>query len=92
MRIMVELDWSRSTLLEIGGKFASGADVEPDKGQVIARWHAPGSKKAWVIVEAADSASLQDWLSNWSDYMDVVTHVIVDDDEVGMILAKRLLA
>jgi|GEM_PF-2558015 len=90
MRIMVELDWSRSTLEKIGGKFASGQDVLPEKGEMIARWHAPGSKRAWVVLDLPDSVALQDWLTAWSDYMDVTTHVVVDDEEVGAILQKRL--
>lgn len=75
---------------EIGGKFASGVDVAPERGEIISRWHAPGSKLAWIVADLPDSVALQDWMSAWTDYMEIETHVVIDDDEVGPILAKRL--
>lgn len=90
MRLMIILDWSRSSLEAIGGKFASGEDVAPERGEVVTRWHSPGSKKAWVVVDVPDAPAAQDWLSAWTDYVDVEMHPVLDDEEVGAVLTKRL--
>ena len=90
MHLMIIIDWNRSTLQEIGGKFASGVDVEPENAKILSRWHDPGAKKAWIVVDTPDAAAVQDWVTAWADYMDVTMHAVIDDAEVGAILQKRL--
>ena len=88
MRMMLVLDWSRSTLGEIGSKFLSGEDVDPPQGvTMLARWHDLTSKMAWVVCETNDAAKIQSWSAAWSDYADWETHTILDDEEAGQVIS-----
>ena len=90
MKLMLTLDWSRSSFEEIGAKFGEGEDVEPEGATVLARWHDPASRKAWVVVETPDAGTIQRWLLKWSDYCDWETNTVIDDAEVAEIINEEL--
>ncbi len=93
MKIMLVGDWARSTLQEVGTKFASGEDVTPpDNSTLIARWHDPASRLVWIVIDTPDSASIQNWMVRWSDYIDWQTYTVIEDDEVGTLLNDLLPA
>ncbi len=87
MRLMMVVDWKRTTLDKIGAKFASGEDAAaPEGATMLARWHDIAAKKAWIVVEADDAAVIQAWAGAWSEFIDWEIHTIIDDEEIGPIL------
>lgn len=91
MKMMVMGHWGRTTLQEIGSKFASGEDVSPPENtELLARWHDPASRLVWIVVDTPDSLTIQNWMVRWSDYIDWDIYSVVDDDEVGALLEEVL--
>lgn len=88
MKIMLVGDWSRSTMDEIGGKFAKGEDVVPEVAEMISRWHDPAAKKVWVVVDTPDAITVQRWTAKWANMMEFETHTVIDDEEAGIILQE----
>lgn len=88
MKIMLVGDWSRSTMDEVGGKFAKGEDVAPDGAEMIARWHDPASKRVWIVVDTPDSLTVQRWTARWSNFMEFQAHTVIDDAEAGAVLQE----
>jgi len=56
----------------------------------IARWHDPSSRLAWVVVDTPDAASIQSYMVRWSDYLELTTYTVLDDEEVGAIRQEQL--
>ena len=91
MRLMLVGNWDRTTLEEIGSKFASGEHVAPPEPvEMIARWHDPSSRQVWLVVEAPDATSLQEWTSRWSEYLEWEIYPVMNDEEVGALLETLL--
>ena len=90
MRLMIVLDWSGSDLEDFGEKFASGDDVNPEKGKVVTRWHSPASKMSWVVADVPDAVAVQDWLAPWNDEVDAEIHPVLDDKEFDALLDKHV--
>jgi len=91
MKLMLVVDWKRTTLDKIGAKFSSGKDAAPPQGvTMLGRWHDIASKKAWLVVEADDAAKIQSWTGAWSEFVDWETYTIVDDEEIGPVLQGLL--
>ena len=91
MKVLLVIDWRRTTLGKIGAKFASGEDALPPEGvTMLSRWHDLASKRAWVVVETDDTAKIQSWTGAWADYVDFTTHTVLDDDGIGPVLEDLL--
>ena len=91
MRLMLVVDWKRTTLDKVGAKFASGEDAEPPEGAtMISRWHDIASKKAWIVVEADDASVIQTWTGAWSEFIDWEVHTIINDEEIAPVLEGLL--
>jgi hypothetical protein len=91
MKIMLVGSWERTTLQEVGSRFANGEHaVPPDSCTLITRWHDPSSKLFWLVVDTPDSKIIQEWTSRWTDIIDWQTFSVLDDQEIGEML-KNLL-
>jgi hypothetical protein len=91
MKLMIVGSWERTTLQEVGSRFASGEyAVPPSPCTLITRWHDPSSKLFWLVVETPDSQPIQEWMSRWTDIVDWETYTALDDQEVGEMLGKLL--
>ena len=91
MKLMIVGSWGRTTLQEVGSRFASGEHaVPPEPCTLITRWHDPSSKLFWLVVETPDSKVIQEWMSRWTDIIDWDTYTALDDQEVGEMLGNLL--
>ncbi|MEW8383147.1 MAG: DUF3303 family protein, partial [Candidatus Thiodiazotropha taylori] len=88
---MIIGSWQRTTLQEVGGRFASGEhSIPPEPCTLITRWHDPSSKRFWLVVDTPDAKIIQEWLSRWTDIIDWETFTVLDDQEVGEMLSRLL--
>lgn len=91
MKLMIVGSWERTELQEIGSRFAAGEHaLPPSPCSLVTRWHDPSSKLFWLVVEAPDAMTIQTWMSRWTDIVDWETYTVMDDREVGDLLAKLL--
>ena len=91
MKLMLVVNWTRTTLDKIGAKFLSGEDVDPPEGaRLLGRWHDISSKQAWLLVEADDAATIQRWTAAWSDFIDWEIYPVVEDEEAAAVVEETL--
>ena len=91
MKLMITGCWERTTLREVGSRFASGEHaVPPAPATLITRWHDPSAKKFWLVVDTPDSQTIQDWMARWVDIIDWEVNSALDDNEVGGLLGNVL--
>lgn len=91
MKLLLIGSWHKTTLQDIGARFASGDHSSPPKPcEVITRWHDPSAKRFWLVVQAPDSKIIQEWMSRWTDIVSWETHCVLNDDEVGEMLVTLL--
>jgi len=55
---------------------------------MIGRWHAPGSVRGWLLVEANDPKPLYEHAAQWANLLDVQVTPIVEDNEAAQALSK----
>jgi hypothetical protein len=91
MKLMIVGNWEKTSIQEIGSRFARGEHSNPPEPcNLLARWHDPSSKLFWLVVEVPDAATIQEWMSRWTDIIDWETFVVLDDQEVGELIGKFL--
>lgn len=91
MKLMIVGSWARTSLEEVGSRFASGEHVvPPEPCTLVMRWHDPSSKLFWLVVDVHDTKVIQEWMSRWTDIIDWETYPVLDDQEVGEMLVSLL--
>lgn len=91
MKMMIVGSWERTTLQEVGSRFARGEHSDPPEScTLITRWHDPSSRLFWLVVETPDAKTILEWMSRWTDIIDWETFPVVDDQEVGALLGNLL--
>ena len=91
MKLMIVGSWNKTEIQEIGSRFASGDySNPPEPCALITRWHDPSSKLFWLVVETPDAATIQEWMSRWTDIIEWETFAVLDDQEVGELIGKFL--
>ncbi|MCA9267428.1 MAG: DUF3303 family protein [Planctomycetales bacterium] len=69
------------TFLQNGAPMPAGLTM-------IGRWHAPGSSRGWLLVEADDLAPVALHAAEWGDYLDIEVTPVVEDEVAGQALAQ----
>ena len=93
MKLMISGCWERTTLDDVGSRFASGEHtVPPEPCTLITRWHDPSAKRFWLAVDTPDARVIQDWMARWIDIIDWEVNIALDDEEVGELLGNVLAA
>lgn len=60
----------------------------PEGLALIGRWHAPGSSRGWVVVEADKITTLAEHLVEWGSYLALETTPVVDAEIAGQAMAS----
>jgi len=74
---------------EAASRFLAG-QAKPPKGlKLLGRWHATDLSCGFSLAECDNPATLYDYSAQWSDVLEIHSHVVVGDAEAGASLAKR---
>jgi|TARA_B110000914_G_scaffold220696_1_gene231216 hypothetical protein len=80
MLFMINFSVEGSNVREANERFSSGE--ENFFGcELIGRWHAPGNIGV-LIVEASDVVSINKYMRQWDDLVDISVTPVMDDEEV----------
>ena len=60
----------------------------PEGLTVVGRWHAPGSSRGWLVVDADDIAPVAEHAAEWADYLEIEVTPVVEDEVAGQAMAK----
>lgn len=82
MKYMVTWSLSSENLEDAAEQFLAGKADPPEGLTHLGRWHVPGSKFGWHLMEG-DEAALSRHLVFWGQYLDLEVSVVVEDDVAG---------
>ena len=88
MKIMLSWRFPTEAAYTAGMKqFLATGGPPPDGLTTIGRWHAPGSKYGFHLVEG-DPALAAELCAQWSPFADIQSTPVLDDDEAASALRK----
>jgi hypothetical protein len=74
---------------EAATRFLTGK-AQPAKGvTLLGRWHNTDLSGGFSLIETVDPAAAYAFSVEWSDVLEIHTHLVVEDAEAGPALAKR---
>jgi hypothetical protein len=81
--------WSLSTAnyKEAVARFMKTGAPMPEGLKMLGRWHAPGGKRGFLLVEGSEIA-LAEHLIEWGDLLENDFVPVADDAEAGAVVAK----
>ena len=82
MKHMIEWSFSSSTYKEGMRQFLETVGPAPEGVTTLGRWHAPGSKTGFHLVEG-NPADVTKLTSQWASLVDLNITPVVDDDEAS---------
>ena len=80
MKHMIEWSFSSSTYKEGMHQFLETGGPAPDGVTTLGRWHAPGSKTGFHLVEG-NPADVTKLTSQWASLVDLTITPVIDDQE-----------
>lgn len=69
------------------GFLKSGAPA-PEGLKIIGRWHGPGSVTGWSLVESDDPKAVFEHVAQWSEFLELQTTPVLEDDEAAEALSR----
>jgi hypothetical protein len=87
MKFMVAWTLSAANFKEALGRFMKTGGAMPEGLKMHGRWHAPGGKKGFLLVEGSEAA-LTEHIIEWADLLEADIYPVVDDAEAAAVLAR----
>ncbi len=83
MKFMVEWDISCDDIDDaVEGFLELGAPM-PEGLELHGRWHGPGSKLGWLLVETDHAKALYEHIAEWSSLLDFNVTPVIEDAEAA---------
>ncbi len=69
--------------------FLAGGGAPPPEGvKILGRWHAADGSGGFSLFETDDPATAYEHALEWSEFLSITTVPVLDDEQIGPILAK----
>jgi len=90
MKFMVTFDWSPDSATRAKGfaRFKKNGGATPKGVKLLGRWTRADFSGGYELVEADDAKALGAFALEWSDLMDFTISPIIEDAELGALIAK----
>lgn len=62
----------------------------PEGLVALGRWHAPGSRRGWVLCETDDAGLMYEHIAEWSSMLEIEVTPVVDDAEAAAALGRAI--
>jgi len=69
-------------------KFLEGGAPPPAGAEILGRWHASDGSGGFSLLETDDPAVAYEHALTWSEHLEIHTVPVLEDQQVGPILAK----
>ena len=67
-------------------RFKETGALPPDGVHVLSRWHEPGSRQGFMIIEAHDSALIAKFMREWTDVMSFDIVPVINDEQLMQLM------
>jgi hypothetical protein len=74
---------------EAATRFLSGKAQPPEGLKLLGRWHNADLSGGFSLYETDDPAASYAFSAQWSDVLEMHSHLVVEDAEAGPALAQR---
>ena len=85
---MVTWSLKPGAIKEAVGRFLATGAAPPQGVTMLGRWHSVDLSCGFTLYESDDAAAMYEGSATWADLIDLKTHVVVEDAEAGVALAK----
>lgn len=73
---------------EAARRFIEGKAVPPAEITTLGRWHKADLSGGFTLSETNDAAAMYAFAADWAPYLEIQTSPVVEDADVGPVLAK----
>ncbi len=73
---------------EAAKRFLEGKATPPAGLKLLGRWHKTDGTGGYSVFEADSLAAVYEFSIGWSDVLEIHDHVVIEDAEMGPVLAK----
>ena len=88
MKTMVVWSAKPGGLREAVSRFLAGQANPPAGVTILGRWHSVDMSAGFTLYEYSDPAALYEGASRFADVLDLKNYIVVEDAQVGPILAN----
>jgi hypothetical protein len=89
MKFMTSWSVPKENISDAVARFLSGEAPPPPGVTILGRWHNTDFSGGYTLVECDDLVAAYTDASQWADLMDLSTVPVLEDSDVGPVLAKR---
>ena len=86
MKFMVV--WKTSKYKTAVEQFLKTGAPAPAGGKTLGRWHVPGSKLGWHLIEASGPEALAEHAAEWGDVLELEIHPVIEDAAAAAAMQK----
>jgi len=89
MKFMVTYSFEPPAFQAATKRFAETQGPPPSGITMLGRWHAAGGHKGFTVAETSDAKALYAWILSWADLLSFDAVPVLEDAEVGEVLARH---
>ena len=73
---------------EAAKRFLSGKATPQSGVKLLGRWHKTDGSGGYSLVETDNPAAIYEFTASWADVLEIHGNAVIEDAEVGAVLAK----
>ena len=86
MKFMVTWNIAPTHMPPAVARFLKTGGAPPKGVKMLGRWHGVGL--GFALAECKEGKALYEWMSEWSDQLDLAVHPVVEDREGAAVLRR----
>ena len=86
MKFMVTWKTAPAHMTAAVTRFLETGGAPPKGVKMLGRWHGAGI--GFALAECKDGKAMFEWMSQWSDQLELVVHPVVEDRESAAVLRR----
>ena len=88
MKVMTTWSVRPETIREAVRRFLAGEAAPREGVTLLGRWHSVDLSVGFSLYETDNAVALLEGSARWVEYLDIETHLVVEDAEAGAVMAK----
>lgn len=88
MKFMSTFKFKDGKVPEAAKKFLEGGAPAPEGATILGRWHNSDLSGGFVLMETDNPQSTYDTAVEWNEMIDIQTVPVLEDEQIGPVLAK----
>jgi hypothetical protein len=88
MKVLSAWSVRPGTVREAVNRFLAGAGAPPAGVTLLGRWHKVDTSGGFSLYETGDLSLIYAIAAEWTEFLEIHSHVVLEDSEAAPILAK----